>query len=147
MIAIKEFYYRPNLEERERASNSYLMSLVVIVVGMPVPIVNLIASGIYYLGNTKSTTFVRWHCIQVMFTQLFLFVINAIGVGWLLLILFGNWEAGNYFFAYLAVLFGFNLSELIGTIVSAVQIQKGLHPRWWLFGDLTDAVMSEMDYE
>jgi hypothetical protein len=147
MIAITEFHYTPSIDERERASNSYLMSVVVIIAGLPLPIVNLIASGIYYLGNLKSTAFVRWHCIQAMFAQLFLFCVNSVALIWFLMIWFGDKELSNYFFAYLAVMLGINLSELIATVISAMQIQKGRHPVWWLFGDITNLVMRETDHD
>ena len=143
MIQSTEYHYTPHPEERERAINSYIMSLVVIMVGMPLPIINLIASAIYYLGNMKASSFVKWHCVQVMVTQLFLFVINSIGFAWLMFIIFGSWEFSNYFFAYILVLLAFNISELVGTIVSVFEIKKGKHPRWWLFADLTDLIMDE----
>ena len=53
MIQIKKFSYEPGEHEAEAASNSYLMSLIAIIVGLPLPIVNLIATFIFYLGNRK----------------------------------------------------------------------------------------------
>jgi len=41
-------------DEREYASNSYLMSLFALFVGLPLPIFNLIATIIFYLGNRKT---------------------------------------------------------------------------------------------
>ena len=40
------FAYQPNEYENERASNIYLMSLVVVIVGLPLPIINFIATVI-----------------------------------------------------------------------------------------------------
>lgn len=46
--------------ELEKASNSYLMSLTVALVGLPFPIVNLIATIIFFLAHRKATShFVR----------------------------------------------------------------------------------------
>ena len=42
MISNTTFYYRPNESELERASNSYLMSLVAVIGGLPLPILNLL---------------------------------------------------------------------------------------------------------
>ena len=39
--------------DHEQASNSYLMSLLALMVGFPLPIVNLIATAIFFLGNRK----------------------------------------------------------------------------------------------
>ncbi|TVR83425.1 MAG: hypothetical protein EA409_02820 [Saprospirales bacterium] len=147
MIESTEYHYKPHPEEQERATNSYLMSLVVVIFGMPLPIVNLLASVIYYLGNMKASSFVRWHCVQVMLTQLFLFFINSVGFIWLMFIIFGNWEFTNYFIAYVLILLAFNISELVGTILSVLIIKRGKHPKWWIFGDLTDIIMAEDEQE
>ena len=73
MISNTNFYYKPNDSELERASNSYLMSLVAVIGGLPLPILNLLASIFFYLGNRKSTPFVKWHCTQALVSQLGLF--------------------------------------------------------------------------
>ena len=41
----KPFAYQPLDHELEAASNSYLMSLVAIIVGVPLPIINLFTDG------------------------------------------------------------------------------------------------------
>jgi uncharacterized Tic20 family protein len=122
--------------QAEKASNSYLMSLVAIVVGLPLPIINLIATLIFYLANRKEPYFVRWHCTQALFSQVSLVIINGIGVAWLLSIVFGDNEFNNSFFAYIAVLFVMNLIEFIATIFTAIETRKGNHVEWWFVGAL-----------
>ena len=51
MIKTAKFTYEPEEHETEKASNSYLMSLIAIIAGIPLPIINLIATLIFYLGN------------------------------------------------------------------------------------------------
>ena len=46
-----KFIYEPGEHESEKASNSYLMSLIALIAGLPLPIINLIATLIFYLGN------------------------------------------------------------------------------------------------
>lgn len=58
-MQIKQFSYEPREHEAESTSSSYLMSLLAIIVGLPLPIVNLLATLIFYLENRKSTYFVR----------------------------------------------------------------------------------------
>jgi uncharacterized Tic20 family protein len=128
--------------QAEKASNSYLMSLVAIIVGLPLPIVNLIATFIFYLANRNEPFFVRWHCIQALFSQVSLVIINGVGVGWLLSIIFGNNEFNNNFFAYIIVLFIMNLIEFIATIYTAIETRKGNHVEWWFVGSLTNLVCS-----
>lgn len=138
MIKITNFIYEPNSSECEKASASYLMSLVTIIIGMPLPIINLIASFLFYLLNKRSTQFVRWHCIQVFISQLFLFGINSIGFSWTLSCLMGIVSFSNLYFSYLLSLLIFNLIEIISSIVSAIQTRKGKHVEWWAFNDLTN---------
>ena len=78
--------------EAEAASNSYLMSLIAIICGLPLPIVNLIATVIFYFGNRKSTWFVRWHCTQALLSQLSLFLMNSYGFWWSIAIAFTEKE-------------------------------------------------------
>jgi hypothetical protein len=51
MIRIKKFIYEPGDHEAETASSSYLMSLIAIIVGLPLPIVNLIATIFIILND------------------------------------------------------------------------------------------------
>lgn len=53
MITVSAFPYQPSEDEAEKASNSYLMSLVALIVGLPLPIVNLLATLVFYLGKTE----------------------------------------------------------------------------------------------
>ena len=52
--------------EYEKASNAYLMAIVAVVAGLPIPIINLIASVGFYMGHRKSSYFIRWHSIQAI---------------------------------------------------------------------------------
>ena len=53
MITTAKFNYQPHESELERASNSYLMSLVAVIGGLPLPILNLMASIFFYLETEK----------------------------------------------------------------------------------------------
>lgn len=133
-----EFYYQPGEHEAERASNSYLMSLIAIIAGLPLPIINLLATLIFYLGNRKSTYFVRWHCTQALLSQLSLLFVNSAGFWWTVSVIWGDEHATNKYFAYIISLIILNIVEFISTIYSAIQVRKGKHVSWWFYGDLTD---------
>ena len=92
--------YVPHDEESEKASNSYLMSLLVIIVGLPIPLINLIATFIFFLMNRKASVFVKWHCTQALLSQLVLFFINSYTFWWTVSILFGEETFSNDYFAY-----------------------------------------------
>jgi uncharacterized Tic20 family protein len=129
--------YKPSDEEAESASNSYLMSLLAIIVGLPLPIINLIATFIFFLGNRKSTYFVRWHCTQALLSQLSVFFINSYGFWWTVSIMFTDESVTSNYIAYIISVFIFNLIEFIATIITLIKIRKGIHVEWWFYGTLT----------
>jgi uncharacterized membrane protein len=137
MIRILPFSYLPTESEKEQASNSYLMSLVAVIAGLPLPILNLLATFIFYLGNRKGTHFVRWHCIQALLSQLSLLVINSTTFWWTIAILADKADFSNQYLAYVIAAISYNLVELIATIYTAIQTRKGVHVEWFFFGTLT----------
>jgi uncharacterized Tic20 family protein len=147
MIRTEPFSYEVDESEAEKASNSYLMSLVAIVAGLPLPIINLIATFIFYLGNRNSTPFVRWHCTQALFSQLSLVIINSIGIWWTVSILFKDAVVTNDYIAYVMMMLIFNLLEFIATIYTAIQTRKGIHVKWWFYGDFSDALIKDRKNE
>lgn len=140
MIHIKPFSYEPGEHEAEAASSSYLMSLVAIIAGLPFPIVNLIATLIFYVGNRKSTYFVRWHCTQALLSQLSMLFINSFGFWWTVLIIFTDETITSKYIGYILAAIIFNLAEFIATIYTAIQTRKGIHVEWWFYGPLTNLI-------
>lgn len=134
------FEYSPGEHEAEKASNSYLMSLIFLMVGLPLPIINLIATLIFFLANRKGTYFVRWHCTQALFSQLIVLPFNSVGFWWTIYILFHIDEISNQYIAYIITLIIFNITEFIFTIHTAIQTRKGIHVSWWFFGELTNQI-------
>lgn len=134
------FPYKPNDNEAEKASNGYLMSLIAIIAGLPLPIINLIATFIFYLGNRKGSYFVRWHCTQTLISQFTVLIMNSVGFSWTMSILFGDNSMSNRYMAYIITIFVFNLVEFIVTIAAAVKVRKGQHVHWWFWGTLTDLI-------
>jgi hypothetical protein len=143
MITNSTFYYRPNESELERASNSYLMSLVAVIGGLPLPILNLLASIFFYLGNRKSTPFVKWHCTQNLLSQFGLFFLNSTGFWWTVSIVFDDEKVTNFYLGYMITLVLFNLVEFISTIILASKTRKGIHAELFLFSDLTNLMIKK----
>jgi uncharacterized Tic20 family protein len=137
MIETNINYYKPSDDEAESASNSYLMSLLAIIVGLPLPIINLIATFIFFLGNRKSTYFVKWHCTQALLSQLSVFFINSFGFWWTVSIMFTDESITSNYIAYIISVVIFNLVEFIATIITLIKIRKGIHVEWWFYGTLT----------
>lgn len=137
MISTASFPYTPEEYETEKASNAYLMSLVVVIVGLPFPIINLIATWGYYMGQRKSSYFVRWHCLQALLSQISIVLINAFALGWTWSIILTERSLSNAYLAYMAVAILYNLLEFAVTIATAIETRKGRHLSWWIYGPLT----------
>jgi uncharacterized membrane protein len=140
MILVKQFPYQPGEHEKEQASNSYIMSLIAFAVGLPLPIINLLATILFFLGNRKGSYFVRWHCTQALLSQLTIFFVNSYGFWWTMSILFGDETLSSGYIAYMLTVLILNISELIITIITAIKTRKGEHVKWFFYGDLTNLI-------
>ena len=69
--------------EKDDAMGSYLMMFASLAVGVPIPLLNLIASVIYFLVNRKTSSFVAFHALQALLTHIPVVVLNAGVVAWL----------------------------------------------------------------
>ena len=132
--------YHPSDSEREKAANSYLMSLMAAMVGLPLPIVNMLATIIFYLANRKRTSYVRWHCTQALISQIPLYFTNTVLFWWTVRLLLGYESLTSFYFAYLFTVVLFNVIDYIATIYSAVKVRKGEQVEWYVYGGLTDLI-------
>jgi len=129
--------------EFSKASNAYLMSIVALIVGLPLPIINLAATAIIYLENRKSSFFVRWHSTQALLSQLFTVVLNSISFYWTFSILFGSIVLTDSYVAYIIVILLFNLWEWISTLIAASRLRKGKHFELFFFGPITHLIIQK----
>ncbi len=136
-----------NESDMEKASNSYLMSVIFITFALPFPIVNLIATVVFGLANRRSSEFVRWHCTQALLSQFSLFVINSVAFVWTVLLFFHVTTISNWYIGYLLTIVAFNILEFLATVVAAVQTRKGIHYRWFFYSDLTDTLIQPKPWE
>lgn len=141
MTEIKPFAFRPSDYESEKASNSYLMSLIAIIVGLPLPVINLIATFIFYLGNRKSGYFVKWHCTQALLSQLTIVAMNSAGFYWTLHIIFGKGTVTDNYIGYIITILLLNVTEFIMTIYAAVKTRHGHHIELWFWGPITNLIV------
>lgn len=139
-MSYRSFPYVPGEDEAEKASNSYLMSVITIIFGLPVPFVNLITTLIFFFSNRKDAYFVRWHCTQALLSQMFLVLINGVAFTWSLLVLFTEVTATNYYVAFILMAVLMNIIEFVATVAAAIQTRKGKHVVWWFCGNLTNLI-------
>ncbi len=141
MWSLGDFSYRPDDYESEKASNSYLMSVVAVMVGLPLPVVNLVATLFFYVANRRSAYFVRWHCTQALLSQAAMLSMNVPAFYWTLSIVFGDGTVTNLYLSFMITVVLFNLLEFIATVFAAVQTRRGRHVVWWVFGPLADVMV------
>lgn len=154
-------------QEYEQAGNSYLMAIVAIIMGLPLPILNLIAAGGYYLAYRKAAYFVRWHCIQSAIGQAVLIPFNSIAVAWTLGLIMrfntftvenidneaevasqtlcGFFGAGTGYWLYVIFIIVLNITEFIVVISTASRVKNGHNVRWWGIAPIVDRLCSKED--
>ncbi|MES2484780.1 MAG: hypothetical protein V4581_02375 [Bacteroidota bacterium] len=151
-ISQKEFIHPV---EYEKASNAYLMAIVSVIAGMPLPVINVLASIGYYMAQRKTIYFVRWHCIQAIIAQAIMIPFNSVAVAWTLAIFFKNNNPGNsledifgysslmYYWMYILFVVVFNIVEFFSVVITAGQVRKGKNVRWFLIANITDSLTSK----
>lgn len=138
---------RVDESEMEKASTSYLMSVIFITFSLPLPIINLIATIVFSIANRKATDFVKWHCTQALLSQFSLFIINTAAFVWTILLLCRVFSVSNAYLAYLITIILFNIWEFLATVVAAIKTRKGVHHRWFFYSDLTDTLIQPKPWE
>ena len=130
--------------DKEDAMGSYLMMFAAFAVGLPLPIINLIAAFVYYILNAKKSRFVKFHSLQSILSQIPTTLMNAILLGWTIRLFvfnnhtFDNLDAvnGSVYFGYLIAVIIANLLYFIFSIVAAVKAYKGQFYYFIFFGKI-----------
>jgi uncharacterized Tic20 family protein len=122
-------------KEKDDAMGGYLMMFAALGAGLPLPIINLIASVIYYYTNKSNSRFVRFHTFQALMSQVPLTLANGVCVFWgLRIAISSSWHMNDFFKAYALSLLAANLIYLIFGIISAVKASRGRMYYYWFFG-------------
>ena len=127
-------------DEAESASNAYLLSLVLLMVGAPLPFLNLLASVIFYLSSRRSSPFVRWHSMQALLTHLVVVPVNSVFLWMTLAILFGYRDPDNFYVGWFFFMAGLNAVKMSGSIYTAIKVRRGVNVRWWALAPVVDAL-------
>jgi uncharacterized membrane protein len=111
--------------DKEDAMGAYLMMFASLAIGLPIPLVNLIASMIYFFVNRKNSVFAAFHSLQALLTHIPVVLLNAGMVGWLVGSLVVKDGFAHAFFWYLFFTILANLAYIIWSIVALVRARKG----------------------
>jgi uncharacterized membrane protein len=136
-----EYYPLPQPEEisereKEDAMGAYLMMFAAVAIGLPLPVINLIASVIYYFINRKKSKFIHFHSLQALLSQIPTTIINWALVIWAVTIFFTDTTLSDYFWAY-AVFAGVStLLYFIYSLIAAYKARQGKFYYFLLFGKM-----------
>lgn len=122
--------------EKEDAMGSYLMMFAAVAIGLPLPIINLIASVIYYFINRKKSRFIHFHSLQALLTQIPTTLINWVVVIWTVTIFFTDQTATEIFWAYLIFAGTTTVLYFIFNLIAAYKARQGKMYYFLLFGNL-----------
>lgn len=122
--------------EREDAMGGYLMMFASLAVGLPLPIINLIAAIVYYYINRNKGRFIHFHVLQSLLSQIPTSLMNAVLVFWTVRIFFFNQAFTDVYKGYLAITAVANLLYFIFSIVAAVRARNGRFYYFLFFGKL-----------
>ncbi|WP_038031001.1 DUF4870 domain-containing protein [Thermonema rossianum] len=141
MIQVTTFPLHVHKDEASLAAKGYMMSIVAVMAGLPLPVLNLLATLIFFFSFRKDSLFVRWHAMQAMISQLTLFVVNAAAFWWTMLVVFSDAKANKYYVAYLVLAVLLNIGEFIATLITMHHLSKQRHVRWWFYADYCDEIL------
>lgn len=122
--------------EKEDAMGAYLMMFASTGMGLPLPIVNLIAAVIYYFINRSKSRFVKFHTIQSLLSQLPTSFLNGVVVMWTFRNIYKDRDFTDFFFGFLAMVVVLNLIYIIFSLVAAVRARKGRFYYFLFFGQI-----------
>lgn len=125
-----------DIREREDAMGAYFMMFAALAVGLPLPVLNLVAALIYLFINKKKSRFIHFHSLQSLLSQLPTSLMNIGLVAWLIRVIFFDFHFNAYFKGYLAMVIAANLIYIIFSIIGAVKARKGEFYYFVFFGNI-----------
>lgn len=115
--------------EKDDAMGAYFMMFAAWGVGLPLPVLGLIAAFIYFMINKKNSRFVAFHSLQSLLSQLPVTAINLALIVWLIRNIFLSLNVANAFnsafFVYLFFSILANILYIVISIVALVKARKG----------------------
>ena len=121
---------------REDAMGAYFMMFATAAMGLPLPILNLVASIIYYYVNRDKGRFVRFHTLQSLYSQIPVSILNSGLVAWTIVNFVKDYDFRGAYWGYLIMTVIAILVYFIFSIVGAVKARKGLFYYFVFFGKI-----------
>ncbi len=121
---------------KEDAMGAYFMMFATAAMGLPLPILNLVAAIVYYYVNRDKGRFVQFHTLQSLYSQIPVTLLNSGLVAWTIVNFVRDLDFTGLYWGYLVMVGTANLVYFIFSIVGAVRARKGLFYYFLFFGKL-----------
>ena len=133
--------------ERDDALGAYLMMFAALGVGLPLPVLNLIAALIYYYVNRATSRFVGFHALQSLLGQTPVTLANTFVVVWLIRIVLTDLEFPSEFYIALVVMGLLNVIYIVFSVIALSYARKGRMYYMPLFGRAAYSVHYRIKHE
>lgn len=124
------------VREREDAMGAYLMMFAALAAGLPLPMLNLVASVIYYYLHRKKSRFVRFHVLQSLWSQLPVTLLNGGLVVWAVSNFIRDENFSKAFMGLLVLAVLINIVYFVLSLIAAVKARQGRFFYFVFFGKL-----------
>ncbi len=123
--------------ERDDAMGSYLMMFASWAVGLPLPMINVVASIIYYFANRNKGPYVRFHALQSLYSQVLIGLVNSASIVWIIIMVINETFDAKYFIPFIIMAVIANILYITFSIIAAVYARKGRFFYFFFFGRLS----------
>ena len=120
--------------EKEDAMGAYLMMFAAVAIGLPLPIINLIAAIIYYFLNRNKSRFIHFHSLQALISQIPTTLINWALVIWGIRIFLTDMSLSDEFWAYAIFAGACTIFYFVMSMIGAYYARKGRMYYFLFFG-------------
>ena len=136
-----EYYPLPQPDQietrvKEDAMGAYFMMFATSAIGIPLPLLNLVAAVIYYYVNRNKGKFVQFHTLQSLYSQIPVTLLNSGLVAWTVVNLVKDLPFTGFFWGYLVMVGIANLVYFIFSIIGAVKARSGIFYYFLFFGKM-----------
>lgn len=138
---MSEYYEMPQpedipIKEKENAMGAYLMMFASLGAGLPLPMINVIASIIYYFIYRHNSPFVKFHLVQSLWSQVPLSLLNGFIVIWTIKNFVSNAGFSSIYIGLVLSVVIFNIIYIIFSIYAAMLARRGRVYYFIFFGRL-----------
>jgi uncharacterized membrane protein len=125
-----------SIREKEDAMGAYFMMFATLAVGLPFPLLNIIAAVIYLLLNKDKSRYVFFHSLQSLYSQIPVSVLNGILVIWLVISLIPHPDFTREFISFAIMCGAVNIVYITFSIIAAVKARRGIFYYFVFFGKI-----------